>query len=339
MRHSLIALAVAITASHLGSEAHAGLTFLGNATGFNEFILGDSTRTNTDSLGQVAVGGNATFNNFSIGSGVNSGNIVGTNDLVVGGNLGGSQVVNNGPGNILYNTVSNPSVFNNGGGKTNQGSSASFFAAASSTLLADSQNLAAQTANGTATVSSGTLNLTATLASGTTTNTVYFNLTAAQLTSASGLNIAITDNNGTTPVVIINVNGAAATFTNNYTSTFSGVTLNDLLFNFYNSTSGGFGTSTLSLNANPFHGSILAPMAAITANSSGQVNGEVIGASFTGNIETHNVDQSGSGQYALFNGIPTLAVTAVPEPATVISTFTGLAMVVGAAWRRRRRAA
>ena len=87
-----VGIAKAITATLLLSAtvpARAGFVGLGdpaNAASYNEFILGNSTRTNVDSQGMVAVGGNASFTNFTID---NLGH--GSNALVVGGNLTGSS--------------------------------------------------------------------------------------------------------------------------------------------------------------------------------------------------------------------------------------------------------
>ena len=339
---SILWVALVLGAASTAGTARADQGFLGNAAGFNEFILNNATRVG-DSTGQVAVGNNATFNNFTVGTGVNSANLTGPNALIVGGQLGGSQVVNNGAGNEMYKSLqSGTNVYNNGGGSSKLGTITNYFSSASTTLLADSKELAGQAANGTAALtSSGVLNLSATLAKGTATSTVYFNLTSAQLTSATGLNLNITDNNGTTPVVIVNVNGATDTFSKSYTSTFKGVAESNILYNFYNTADHvNFQPVAITLNSNPIYGSILTPMGSITANSYGQINGEVIAANFAGNIETHNVDPN-TGQADLFTGNPTFAVvtaSAVPEPAAILSTLSGLAMAAGFAWRRRRRA-
>lgn len=112
----------------LGSTAQAGS--LGVAGNFSEFIFNDSTRSNTESQGQVAVGGNATFNNLTIGTNITKTNIHGTNTLIVGGKLRGDQAVVNGFGNAEYGSSSINHLYYNGGGTGSKESDPSFFSSA-----------------------------------------------------------------------------------------------------------------------------------------------------------------------------------------------------------------
>jgi len=59
---------------------------LGPASPYNAFILGDATQSNSDAEGLVAVGGNATFTDYSVGSAF-SATVPYTTVLTVGGGL------------------------------------------------------------------------------------------------------------------------------------------------------------------------------------------------------------------------------------------------------------
>lgn len=63
---TFLTLAVSVT------SAQAGWVGLGPANGYNEFVLGDSTRSNSDTQGSVAVGGNLTLTSMSIATQVSS---------------------------------------------------------------------------------------------------------------------------------------------------------------------------------------------------------------------------------------------------------------------------
>jgi choice-of-anchor A domain-containing protein len=80
----------------------AGYLPLGTANTYNEFVLGDSSRSNVESQGAVAIGGNATFDNFSV---FNFG-ALNPNALIVGGNL----TFQNSNGQIHGNVVAGGAV-------------------------------------------------------------------------------------------------------------------------------------------------------------------------------------------------------------------------------------
>ncbi len=234
---------------------------------FNLVTWGNATLLNSDTEGRVAVGGNATFSSYSIGTHAAVANPT-TGVLVVGGNLtaghgsvsrGSIYVGGNysGPGYSL-NTAAG-SVTASGLGNAVPFS----FAAAKAAMEAKAQAYGAQAATGSSVLQWSTLTL-----SGMDPDVNVFNITAAQLAAASSLVI-------NAPVgahVLVNVSGAAVTFSNKGLSgAFSPYTT---LFNFYQATS-------VSMSGIGVQGSILAPFANVNFQG-GQMNGQLIANSFAG---------------------------------------------------------
>jgi choice-of-anchor A domain-containing protein len=277
---------------------------LGVAQGYNLFILGDATQTSTDSEGTVAIGGNATFQSYSVATSVPSHT---PNALVVGGNLSFTNGTVNGDLHVGGTTsLSGVTVT----GVSDHATPVDFNAAATY-LKAESNALAGMTANGTVADHYG-VTLT-----GTSTGTNVFNLTSAQFADANGFGLNIVIPTGST--ALINVAGTSISMANfqmtiNGSASESNPLINHVLFNFSQATSLNDSNVT-------FLGSVLAPNAALSFQG-GHVDGTLIGASLTGPVETHNYPFTGD------LGPP------VPEPSSIVLLGVCVA-VVGLASRFR----
>ena len=259
------------------APARAGFLGLGdpaNAAGYNEFILGNSTRSNVDSQGMVAVGGNATFTNFTID---NLGH--GANALVVGGNLTGSSASIAGSvvvgGNATYATptisgglsaggdltlsgwgrVAGPVVFGGVVHERGDRPNASYGSSVSHGSVASPIDFAAETTSlrqvaaslaGAAGSSVSPFFGTLTFAGGAGVD--VFHVSASDLSKASGL--VINAPSGAT--VIIDVDGTSASIQNAGFSLQGGIGADHVLYNFGQATS-------LTLSGVGVEGSILAP--------------------------------------------------------------------------------
>jgi len=291
--------------------AQASSLSLGQATDYGVFILGNFTGSGTDSQGPMAVGGNfaPATGGFTIASSWSDpagkyGLVVGGNLTNAGNSLGGGYIYVG--GNMAWSDPTAPSdvhvngTFSDSGGGgsvggtvywyggnttgstfTNQqvltpAASPVDFAAAQSNLDAVSTALAAQSANG-ATSFDGYYTYTLTGASSTLN---VFNLSASDYTSDT---INITAPTGST--VVVNVAGSADSF-NGGSMNFSGVSAEDVIFNFSTATS-------VSMAGYSFNATLLAPYAAFTG-SYGQIDGQLIAASAQGTTEFHNDPFSGS---------------------------------------------
>ena len=246
---------------------------LPDAGSYNLITWSDATLQNSDIQGTVAVGGNATFSSYSIGGSANNASPTDPS-FVVNGNLtaGNGQVYNgsiyvggnySGPG---YNLNTAPGSVT----QTGMGSAVPFnFAVAQSALTASSATYGATAATGSSLLQSSTLTLT-----GLDPTLNIFNITAAQLMSASTLQINVASGSH----VLVNVSGNSATFAN--MGILGTASATNTLFNFYQAT-------TLLLSGIGVEGSILAPLANVNFTS-GQMNGQLIANSFTGPGELHN---------------------------------------------------
>ncbi|ODU01961.1 MAG: hypothetical protein ABS79_01025 [Planctomycetes bacterium SCN 63-9] len=308
----ILVLGLACLAMTAGS-AKAGN--LGVANLFNEFIFTDSTRQNVDSWGLVAVGNNATFNNFTVASHVNSGSGYSSYSAIIGNNLTGTQLNVGGsvPTNVLYgNQKTIGAVYNNSGGTSVNGTLPSFFTDAQSYLNALSDTLKNEAINGQ-TVENGFGQFILTAQGSTALQVFDVNGDHLSQPSTNGFSITANDPNQT---IVINVSGTNVSMTN-FGISLSGVDQTHVLFNFYEAT-------TLTLTNMGFPGSILAPHATVVGNS-GQVNGTLIANSLSGTIETHS--------YAFSGNLP--GISPVPEPSTFALVATaGLFAIVPGARRR-----
>lgn len=246
---------------------------ISEAQDFNLLVWNNATLLNSDIEGRAAVGGNASFNSYSIGTHITGGTAL-DGAFVVGGNLtaGHGQVYNGsiyvggtyaGPG---YNLNSAPSSVT----QSNLGAAGLpfDFAAAQAALTAKSQTFGAALATGDSDVLWSTLTFT-----GTDTNLNIFNIDALTLASVSSLVLDVTAGSH----VLINVSGTSANFSS---MGLAGFDSNNTLFNF-------FEASSLSMSGIGVIGSILAPYADVNFIS-GQMNGQLVAKSFGSSGELHS---------------------------------------------------
>ncbi|WP_339376021.1 choice-of-anchor A family protein [Calothrix sp. NIES-2098] len=267
---------------------------LGVASNYNVFALGNVSQQYTDIEGKLAAGGNVNFVG-GIGNKLanNSGNVV-----VAGQNLtlSNGQVYH---GNAVYGGTAN--VASNVGfpnGSLSKGNPIDFNAAGAE-LRSLSQYLAGLTPTGNTTVQSwGGINL-----NGSSTAFNVFNLSGADVSKTNYFEIK-GDTNST---VVVNISGTNVSL-QNFGFNIIGTNKQKVIYNFYEATN-------LTASGISIEGSILAPLANFNFNN-GQVNGNVVVASLTGNGESHNY---------LFNGnLPDVPKTShsqpteVPEPTPLI---------------------
>ncbi|HVU34701.1 MAG TPA: choice-of-anchor A family protein [Opitutaceae bacterium] len=278
---------------------------LSEAGSFNLLTWGNASLLNSDAEGTVAIGGNATFNQYSVGTKANQA-LPTDASLVVGGNLtaGNGQVYN---GSIYVGgTYSGPGYsLNSAAGSVTQaglGLGVPFdFAGARTALTAKSESYGAEASTGTSLLQWSTLTLT-----GSNTDLNVFNISAADLAAASTLTIDVAANSH----VLINISGSSATFSNKgIDGTFAAT---NTLFNFYQATS-------LNMSGIGVEGSILAPHADVSFLS-GQMNGQLIANSFSGASwgvgELHN--------YPFNNQPPTSSVPDAGSSLTLVLTALGM---------------
>jgi choice-of-anchor A domain-containing protein len=234
---------------------------LGIATDFSAFVLHNTNAFSSQIEGRAAVGGNAAFTNYGIGSALT--NSHGTrDDLIVGGNLNftNGQVFN---GNVAYGGTGTFTSFGHPNGDIRRDSVIDF-AAAETSLRALSDQYAAMPANGTVRFSYGTLTLT-----GANSTRNVFRVTASQLWYANNLIVRVPAGSS----AIINVSG-----TNNRMQymgmSVQGTTRDRVLLNFYQATQ-------LKLNGVGVEASVLAPRAFVDF-SNGQISGNLVASSWTG---------------------------------------------------------
>ncbi len=240
-------------------EVNNGTFDLGIAKDFNLFVIKDVNQPSSDTQGKAAIGGNASFANYSVGDQLpdNSGDV-----LIVGGHLQySSGAVYN--GNVVYgNTTNLPIPAVSVEGTIEQGNPIDF-AAAEAYLLNLSATLSGYTTNGTTTMQWGGLNLT-----GTDPFLNVFSVNGSDLSNAN--NVSITVPNGS--VVLVNINGTSITWTGGLT--VNGTSIGNVLYNFYQATS-------ITIQGIDIRGSVLAPKAHVNFVA-GVINGQMICKSLEG---------------------------------------------------------
>ena len=247
-------------------------TPLGVAAPFNMFMLGNVNQSGSDTEGRMAIGGTATLANYDIGLKLTNSN--GTrDDLIVGANVSyNSGQVNN--GNAVYVGTGSFTSVNFLHGSYRQGSVMDF-TAAGNYLRNASTYWSTLAATGTSTFQYGGYTLT-----GNNAGLNVFTVSGSNLANANQFII----NAPAGSTVLINIDGTADRM-QNFGFTLNGVNRQGVLFNFYQAT-------TLTLSGIGVEGSVLAPLAAFTFTS-GNINGQIIGASLSGQGQTN---------YYLFTG-------------------------------------
>ncbi|MEH1938494.1 MAG: choice-of-anchor A family protein [Nostoc sp.] len=308
----VVAAPIVVTLA-LGFSARANAVELGAASDYNVFVLGDISQKYTDIEGKLAAGGNVNFVG-GLGSKLsnNSGNVVvaGQNLTLSNGQVNHGNAVYGGSANVSSNegfpqgtlSKSNPIDFNEAGKE----------------LRGLSQYLATLTPTGNTTVQPwGAINLSG---SGTALN--VFNVAGSSVSKTNNFQIS-GDANST---IVVNISGKDVSL-QNFAFNIQGTDQQKVIYNFYEATN-------ITASGISILGSILAPLANFNFNN-GQVNGNVVVASLTGNGESHNY---------LFNGdLPDLPTkyytkppthTQVPEPANLPGL--GLIAVVFGLFRHKR---
>lgn len=296
-----------LAAIGMAALASAGAANATVATDYNVFIFNNFTETNSEVNGAVAAGGAVNFTSSSIGVTLPGG--YSADSLVVGGNLTytNGQVFN---GNVRVVGSHSTSGFNVLHGTLTTGVSPVNFGTEAIRLSNISTALAAMASNGS--VGSpwgGALSFT-----GSSTGVNVFNITTAQLSASNQFLVNIP----TGSVALFNVTGGSASV--NWSSfNLGGSSASDLLFNFANA-------GSLTINGS-WSGSILAPLASVTANY-GAFNGQLFASNLTSTTEFYDVRFKGD----LLNP----SSPGVPEPATWAMLITGFGLA-GVAIRRRTR--
>jgi choice-of-anchor A domain-containing protein len=273
----------------LAISANASAALVGPAADYNVFIFGSGSfmSQDTDTMGNLAAGGNVGLQNYAVAQGVAGNSALNPNParLVVGGALTAQNggVGSNEDGAIYYGTVA-PALTSftaNGGAFANQ--SLVNFASAASLYTSYSTQLGALTANGTVSLNSSSDLLSLT---GTSTGLDVFTVTEAQLNSSKGIDISAPSS----ATVLINVTGSGTATFSDGTVTETGVTGAAVLYNFVSATSVQL-SPTGSGGKDP-EGSILAPEAAVTGGF-GAMSGQLIAASYSGNTQFDQVTFDG----------------------------------------------
>lgn len=309
-------LCAAIVAALVSPSAPAHASILGVAGEFNGFIFGNLSSVSADTEGRLAVGGNFTAENYSVGFGTvgpSLPNSHGTrDDLIVGGDMnakGGWQVFY---GNAVWGTslTAAPTTPN---GSTFQGAPIDF-AAVQADLLAKSAYMASLPANGTSELKWGTvLELIGT-------NPVLNVFNVAEFDWESSWDKQITIPTGST--ALINIAGLDVDYQGGLSVNGSNALNNpagrNVLYHFPDAL-------TVDNNHIAMIGSLLAPKAHLTLNGGG-INGVGIAAS---------AQQVNGGEFHNFNFTGDIPFAPpAPEPASAMIFGIGAALALVASRRR-----
>jgi len=250
---------------------------LGMAGSFSVFTRGDFTASSSDVEGAVAVGGDATLTSYSIGTGLPPG--FGGDSLIVGGNLTFTwgQVAQ---GNAVWGGTGSLTGVGFAPGRSGRQGTPFNFAAEAAHLSNASRFWAAleETAPADVKVFGGSALITM---SGTDPELNVFTIDASVVNQAVFWEIEAPA--GST--VLVNVLGTTVDLSGFDFLLSGGVSSDLVLFNFPDAT-------TVDIRQIAIDGAVLALEADINVNNS-QVNGRIIGASFLGNGQPHEVSFNG----------------------------------------------
>lgn len=284
---------------------------------FNLIVFGDH-QSGSNVWGRVAVGGNMAGNAIDVGTRLTpSGNFVGQDALIVGGNINAG--INLQAGDLRHGGTRNGHLNLNGGGPNVQSvfqdaGAAGIVAGMEAEVRTLSSQLWNQSANSIAGMGSLQNVYTLTAGSGSTGATAVFNLDAAVLSSHQWAQITL-DNTAGAQTIVINVDASSTggyvgfTAGNIDANTFADMSAN-IIWNFFNA-------STIMVQREVF-GSMIGADAHLTNFTN--LNGSIAVGSMTQNGEVHGPN--------FVRNIPI-----IPLPTTAALGMIGLA---GLAARRRR---
>ncbi|MFX3635315.1 MAG: choice-of-anchor A family protein [Candidatus Pristimantibacillus sp.] len=291
-------------------------TNFGTANAYNVFLFGDHTQINATSAGRVAVGGNATYQDYSVGNSL----AVSTTDaqLVIAGNVNIVRGSNN--GNTIISSTSTVTQYtmqnNNGVPGQPLVDNPIDFAAEQSFLQCTSTGLAAIPANGTVISQFGNLVL-----NGTDSTLNVFTFDGSNI-EGSGQSLSssnqITFNIPVGSFALVNILGNNIGF-GSYSIVVTGadasVAGTRILYNVPQATA--FFHQNLIIV-----GTLFAPFATVTANGSGQIDGQLIAVAYNGG--TNSLQE----RYFAFGGcLPDVCATAslsITKTVQGASSFTGV---------------
>lgn len=253
------------------------------ANDFNVYTLNDHKQSNVDSEGRVAVGGNATYSNYGIGSHLTTS--LTRPDLIVGGQMnitGGANAHGNSVISDLNNVVNYTMTNNNGVLPQPIQNSPIDFVTQNEYLKCASTNWALLTSNGTAQVLFGGLTLV-----GLDPTLNIFSLNGNNIES-SGLSLSMLNKiDIVAPIgstILINISGTNLGF-GNYGIFRNGITATGydgqyILWNLYE-------CLTLNASSTSVKGSLLAPLATYDSGFT-NIEGTIMVNNLYGNIEAHD---------------------------------------------------
>ncbi len=253
------------------------------ANDFNVYTLNDHKQSNVDSEGRVAVGGNATYSNYGIGSHLTTS--LTRPDLIVGGQMnitGGTNAHGNSVISDLNNVVNYTMTNNNGVLPQPIQNSPIDFVTQNEYLKCASTNWALLTSNGTAQVLFGGLTLV-----GLDPTLNIFSLNGNNI-EGSGLSLSMLNKiDIVAPIgstILINISGTNLGF-GNYGIFRNGITATGydgqyILWNLYE-------CLTLNASSTSVKGSLLAPLATYDSGFT-NIEGTIMVNNLYGNIEAHD---------------------------------------------------
>ncbi|HEY9748609.1 MAG TPA: choice-of-anchor A family protein [Allocoleopsis sp.] len=282
------------------TQVSAATVNLGEATGYNVFVLGDFTSSYSDTEGKMAIGGNANLTGYSVALKDQGGDalVVGKDLKFQGGTVYGNAVVGG------TSTVSNVDFQ---GGTLKSGNPIDFGKAKQSLLNLSASYLSSSAADAKVDAWGGI-----TLEGNGSKN--VFNLAGSALSNASSLNFKGVGS------FIVNVSGNNLDL-KNFGFFLNGVEKQNILFNFFEATN-------LTASGLGIEGSFLAPKAKVEFNN-GQMNGTLVAASFTGNGQFNHVGRPPVEK----------PPASVPEPATLAGLGFFAAAALAASRRKAKQAA